>query len=126
MKMLMAVALGGAIGASARYGIYLLTSRAIGDGFPWGTVIVNLLGSLLLGGLVSFMALKGAFSPELRALLVVGVLGAFTTFSTFSMDVVFLAERNAMGLLAGYLLMSIVGAVLAFWAGMRLIRLLLV
>ena len=124
--MLLAVALGGAIGASARYGVYLLTSRALAGAFPWGTVAVNIVGSMALGCLIGFLALKGAVSPELRAFLVVGVLGAFTTFSTFSMDVVFLAERNALGTLAGYMLVSVAGAILAFWAGMRLVRLVLV
>lgn len=125
MKMFLAVAAGGALGACARHAVNILSLRMMGPGFPWGTLTVNIAGSLLLGALVGYLALKGHISPEWRAFLVVGVLGAFTTFSAFSMDSVLLAERQAFGPLALYLLASVGGALLAFLAGIRVVRLLL-
>ena len=83
MKLLAAVALGGACGAVARYGVFLLSSHFFGSQFPYGTLSVNVIGSFLMGILVDLMALRLALSDELRLLLTTGVLGAFTTFSTF-------------------------------------------
>ncbi|MCY4192665.1 MAG: fluoride efflux transporter CrcB, partial [Rhodospirillaceae bacterium] len=95
MKMLLAVALGGAIGAVARYGVGVWTGRVLGHGFPWATILVNVTGSLILGLLISYMALRTQFPAEWRAFLAVGVLGAFTTFSTFSLDATTLMQRGA-------------------------------
>ena len=97
MKMLLAIALGGAIGAVGRYGVGVWTGRALGHGFPWATIIVNVTGSLILGGLISYMALRMQASAEWRAFLAVGVMGAFTTFSAFSMDATTLVQRGATG-----------------------------
>lgn len=120
--MLLAVALGGAVGAIGRY----VTMSAVGHwyhgNFPWATLAVNILGSFILGALVETMALAWSPTPSLRAFLVVGGLGAFTTFSTFSMDMFFLMERGAFVPLAGYVLTSIMFGFLAFWGGMSLFR----
>ena len=89
-----AVALGGATGALARHGVYLATARWIGVGFPYATIIVNLAGSFLMGALVGALALRWTATPTLRLFLTTGVLGAFTTFSTFSLDVWTLIERG--------------------------------
>ncbi|MGB0672114.1 MAG: fluoride efflux transporter FluC, partial [Rhodospirillales bacterium] len=81
-----AVAAGGAVGAVARYLVMSWVSVAAGTAFPWSTLAVNALGSAVMGGLVELSALYWSPSPELRAALFVGLLGAFTTFSTFSLD----------------------------------------
>ncbi|MHC4917835.1 MAG: CrcB family protein, partial [Planctomycetota bacterium] len=87
MKMLLAVAAGGAVGAVGRYLVMIQVGYWLGTAFPFATLAVNVIGSFALGLLVGLMALAWSPPAELRALLVVGVLGAFTTFSTFSMDV---------------------------------------
>ncbi|MEK9902126.1 MAG: CrcB family protein, partial [Rhodospirillaceae bacterium] len=92
-------------------------------GFPWGTLAVNILGSFVMGALVHIMAVSWSVSPELRALLTVGGLGAFTTFSTFSLDAVALYERGQLMLAAGYVLASVIGALGALVLGIRLARL---
>ncbi|MAO56257.1 MAG: fluoride efflux transporter CrcB [Rhodospirillaceae bacterium] len=122
MKMLLAVAMGGAVGATGRYLVMGWVGQWLGHGFPWGTFTVNLLGSFVLGALVEISALAWSPSPELRAFLVVGVMGAFTTFSTFSLDAVTLIERGDLGPAAGYVLGSVVLCVLGFWAGLALFR----
>ena len=88
------VAAGGALGASARYVVVVAARRTMGIEFPWGTFIVNVAGSFLIGVLIVVMAEKGGtrFAP----FLVVGVLGGFTTFSAFSLDVAVLYEREEM------------------------------
>ena len=122
MKLLLAVAAGGALGALARYGVGVWSGRAFGHGFPWATLIVNISGSFVLGALIGYLGLKGHLSPEWRAFLVVGVLGAFTTFSTFSLDATVLAQRGAAGPAILYVAASVAGALFAFWAGLRASR----
>ena len=113
MTSLIQVALGGAIGASARYLTNVATFRYFGPGFPWGTVVVNVLGSFLMGLLVVVLAqLSG---NRLAPLLMTGVLGGFTTFSAFSLDAVTLWERgealHAFGYVAGTVSVSIAALV---------------
>jgi CrcB protein len=117
-----AVAAGGAVGAVARYGVGIAATRLFGHGFPWGTFIVNVAGSFILGALITFMALRWSAGQEMRAFLAVGVMGAFTTFSTFSMDVVTLADRGAWGAAAAYLFASVALAIAGFLAGMAFVR----
>lgn len=126
VKMLLAVAAGGAAGAVGRYLVMSGVGHVFGSGFPLGTIVVNVLGSFLLGLLVELSALAWSPAPELRALLVVGVLGAFTTFSTFSMDAVQLFERGQLGLTALYIVSSVVLSIAAFFAALLLLRSLLV
>ena len=126
MKTILVIAAGGAFGAVARYGVGVFATRMFGMSFPWGTLIVNIGGSFLLGALIEVMALRWSVSPEMRAFLVIGVMGAFTTFSTFSMDVVVLFQRGMIGLSALYIATSVVGALLGFMAGLRVLRLILV
>lgn len=125
MKLILFVAFGGAIGAVARYGVSVGAGRLLGMGFPWGTVIVNVLGSFILGALVEFMALRLSLSEEWRAFLTVGMMGAFTTFSTFSMDTVVLFERKEHGIALLYVGASVVLALAAFLGGLRAVRLVL-
>ncbi len=92
-----------------------------GAGFPYATLSVNILGGLLMGLLVGVLARTGA-TEGWRLLLGVGVLGGFTTFSAFSLDVVLIAERGASMLALAYVLASMIGSILALFAGLSLIR----
>ena len=118
----LAVAAGGALGAVGRYLVMTQVGHWLGTAFPYGTLAVNVVGSFMLGLLVETMALAWSPPAELRALLVVGVLGAFTTFSTFSMDVVLHYERGELLVPGLYILASVVLSIGAFFAGLALIR----
>ena len=120
MTPLLQVALGGAIGASARYLTNITATRVMGHGYPWGTLAVNVLGSFLMGVLVVVLAKKGgnAYAP----LLMTGLLGGFTTFSAYSLDAFTLFERGQLGAAAGYVLASVVLSILAIVAGILLTR----
>ncbi len=122
MRIPLAVAAGGAIGASARYLLVGGLDHWLGAGFPMGTLAVNALGSFLIGVLIEVTALVWSPAPELRALLVVGVLGSFTTVSGFSLDVLVLFERGAGGLAGLYLAASVILSLAGIYAGMRLLR----
>ena len=126
MKDLLAVAGGGALGAVARYLVSLAAAHLFGTGFPFGTLIVNIVGSFAMGILVEGLALVWTLPEPLRIFLAVGILGAFTTFSTFSLDVAVLYERNRLDLVAGYILTSVICSVGALFAGLYLMRRLLV
>jgi len=99
--------------------------RMLGSGFPWGTLTVNVVGSFAMGALVELMAIRWNVGPELRAFMTVGVLGAFTTFSTFSLDVAVLGERGALLPAALYVLMSVGLSISALFFGLWLFRQLL-
>ncbi len=122
MKMLIAVALGGAVGATGRYLFAAQALRLFGPGFPWGTLGVNIIGSFIMGVIVEALALRFQVSPEVRAFLVTGVLGGFTTFSAFSLDISVLLERKDVGVAALYAFSSLGGAVLALFFGIWLTR----
>ncbi len=126
MKLVLAIALGGAIGAVGRHYVSVAMTLLLGHGFPWGPLVANIAGSFLLGVLIETMALVWSPTVEMRALLTVGVLGAFTTFSTFSLDVATLHERGATLALTGYVVASVAVSVLALFAGLRVMRLVLV
>ena len=125
MRISIAVALGGALGAVARYLMVGRFEHWLGAGFPYGTLTANVLGSLLMGMLIELMALLWSPSPELRALLVVGVLGSFTTFSAFSVETLLLFDSGAPGQAALYALASVLLSLTAIFAGMRLARVVL-
>ncbi|MBE9553922.1 MAG: fluoride efflux transporter CrcB [Proteobacteria bacterium] len=122
MKIILAIAAGGAFGAVARHFVSSQITHWLGSGFPWGILIANVAGSFAMGVLVETSALVWSPSPELRAFLTVGLLGAFTTFSTFSLEVVLLYERGQMLLAAGYVASSVVLAVGGLFAGLALVR----
>ncbi len=122
IKILMAVAFGGAFGAVGRYLIMSQVGHWFGAAFPFSTLAVNVLGSFILGGLIEVMALVWSPSEEVRAMLVVGVLGALTTFSTFSMDIYFLMERGDAFSAGLYVAASIIFCVLAFYGGLHVLR----
>jgi CrcB protein len=125
VRLALAVAAGGALGAVARHLTGLAALRLFGPHFPWGTLTVNVLGSFLMGILVGVLALRGEASPLLRAFLAVGVLGGFTTFSSFSLDAVTLIERRAYLAALGYVLASLLLSIGALFGGLRLVRVLI-
>jgi CrcB protein len=120
--LLVWVAAGGAIGAVARYLVMSQVGHWLGSGFPYATLTVNLVGSFVLGVLVESMALLWQPPAGLRALLVVGMLGAFTTFSTFSMDVALLMEKHQQAEAWLYIVASVGLCVAAMFVGMHLMR----
>ena len=108
-------ALGGALGALARWGVAEALPSA--SGWPWATLLVNLTGCLLLGALVAVLAVRYADAGWPRPLLAVGFLGGFTTYSAFALEVVRLTEDGAVLTAAAYVLVSVVGGVAAVAAG---------
>jgi len=113
------VALGGALGSMARYGVNILAAR-VSAGFPLGTLTVNIVGCFAMGLLASMLALRGG--QHLAPLLLTGVLGGFTTFSAFALDTMVLWERGAALTAAGYVLASVVISLLAVIAGLAVGR----
>lgn len=122
IQIILAVAFGGAVGAVGRYLAVTHVSHWLGSGFPYGTLAVNVVGSFIMGALIEIFALAWSPSQALRAFLTVGCLGAFTTFSTFSMETILLVERGETGQAAIYALASVVLSVLGFFAGLQLFR----
>ncbi|MCK5384047.1 MAG: fluoride efflux transporter CrcB [Alphaproteobacteria bacterium] len=122
MSTIVVVALGGAIGATMRYGVNVGTVHYLGHGYPWGTMIVNILGSFLMGIMIGKFAQMNQVSPELKALLTTGFLGAFTTFSTFSLDFITLWNRDAMLQAFGYMMFSVILGILALALGLWIMR----
>jgi len=117
---LIQVALGGALGASARYLAGLGALRLAGPGYPWGTLAVNVIGSLVMGVLVVALALKGG--ERAAPFLMTGLLGGFTTFSAFSLDALTLWERGQAGAAAGYVVGSVILSLGGIVAGVALAR----
>ena len=109
-------ALGGALGALARWGVATALPRSPG-GWPWATLLVNLTGCLLMGALVAVLTARSPEPTWARPFLAVGVLGGYTTYSAFAVEVVELVEAGAPVLAAGYVLVSVLGGVLAVAAG---------
>lgn len=122
MYMILAIGAGGAIGAVLRHFVGMLALKLAGYDFPWGTLTVNILGSFIMGVLVTYMALIWSPSQEMRAFLTVGLLGGFTTFSAFSLDVMTLWERGTQMAAMGYIMTSIILSILAMIIGMMIIR----
>ena len=126
MLNLILVGAGGAVGAMARYGLSAQAVRTLGGAWPYGTLIANVLGGLLMGALAAVLAQRSGDEAERwRLLLGVGVLGGFTTFSAFSLEVVQMTERRAWGPAAVYSLGSVVLSVVAVLVGLILVRRLL-
>jgi CrcB protein len=123
MPHLLLIAFGGALGAVSRHFVNQGAMRFIGPGFPYGTLMVNVAGSLALGVLVGWLAFAGrSDGTELRFALGVGFLGAFTTMSAFSLDVVLFIERKAYVSAAAYGLGTLTLSVLAVFVGLIIAR----
>jgi fluoride exporter len=121
MGIAAAVAAGGALGSLLRYFLASAIQPA-GSVFPWGIFIVNITGGLVMGLIVEASALKLNLAPEMRAFLTVGILGGYTTFSTFSLDSALLLQKGEYALAAGYIGGSVVLSILALFAGLWIVR----
>ena len=122
MYHVLLVAIGGALGASARHLVGLGALRLWGPHFPWGTMLINIAGSFAMGAFIEILARRFGASNELRLFVATGVLGGFTTFSSFSLDFAALWERGSALPALGYMLTSVVGAILALFLGLWLVR----
>jgi fluoride exporter len=124
MTAYLLVFLGGGLGAACRHGVNLAAARLLGSGFPWGTFIVNVVGSVVMGLIAAFFAFKAGsgWSQHFRLFLTTGILGGFTTFSAFSLDTVLLWERGEVGQAVAYVLGSVGLSILGLFAGFWLVR----
>lgn len=118
MNMILAVASGGAIGAVARFLVGKGVLNLMGPGLPWGTFTVNILGSFIIGLLVEVLALRMHASHEWQGFLIVGVLGGFTTFSAFSLEVALMIEKGQITTAMGYAFASLFLSVVALFIGL--------
>jgi len=125
MSYYLAIAFGGAAGALCRYWLTSLAEHHNSTVFPVGTFVVNVVGSLLIGVLFILVTEKIQLAAHLRPLLMIGFLGALTTFSTFSLDALLLMQEGYFGTALAYILVSVVSCLLAAWAGISLVRLLI-
>ena len=122
MPHLFLVMAGGAIGAGLRFLLGRYTLHHFGPGFPWGTLTANIVGGLAMGVLVGLLARFGSGGEGWRLFIGVGILGGFTTFSAFSLEATNMIERGALGLAAGYALISVIASIAALFAGLWLVR----
>lgn len=116
------VFLGGGIGAALRHGVNRAALAFFGESFPFGTLFVNVTGSLLLGVVAGLFLEKGGASQELRLFLTTGILGGFTTFSAFSLDAALMWQRGDYAALCAYLFSSVALSIGALFAGMTAVR----
>ena len=123
MNAYLLVGIGGALGSVARYGSGVLVGKAWTSSFPLATLLINIIGSLAMGLLVGYLArTTPAWQADARLFVAVGVLGGFTTFSAFSLDTIAMIERGEIGLALLYVLLSVVVAIAALYAGLVLMR----
>jgi CrcB protein len=113
---------GGGLGASLRHTVNMACARAFGTSFPWGTFVINITGSIVMGLIAGYLTFKGGASQHWRLFLMTGVLGGYTTFSAFSLDTALLYERGETGLALLYVLGSVVLAIAGLFAGLALVR----
>ena len=116
------VFIGAGIGGAMRHGVNLAAAALLGSGFGYGTLAVNVAGSLAMGALAAFLAFQGEMAQPWRLFLATGVLGGFTTFSAFSLDAALLFERGQRALAAISVLASVIGSIAALFAGLALVR----
>jgi len=122
MKIVLAIALGGATGAVLRHLTAQFVQQTMPGDFPWGILAVNIIGCAIMGALVESFALAWSPSAAMRAFLTVGMLGALTTFSAFSVDVVLMIERGAWAIAGGYIVASVLLSVGAMLGAMAIVR----
>jgi CrcB protein len=116
------VFIGAGIGGAVRHGVNVGAARLFGYGFPFGTLIVNIAGSFLMGLFAGFFAFRPGIGQHVRLFLTTGVLGGFTTFSAFSLDAALLIERHAFGMAAGYIVGSVAASLSALFFGLAIFR----
>lgn len=119
---ILAVALGGALGSVMRYLVGIGAGKAFGTDFPWGTLIINITGSFVMGVFAGLFATRWNLPQAARIFLTVGICGGYTTFSTFSLDAFYLIERGELAATAAYMVGSAVLSVGALVAAMHLVR----
>jgi len=118
----MLLAAGGVTGTFLRYAVSGWIGRATGGIFPWGTTAVNVLGCFFIGAAASYVERGGLLNPALRSALLIGVLGSFTTYSTFGLETFNLIAAAQWARVAGYVLLVNVGGLAGVWAGFRLMQ----
>ena len=116
------VFLGAGIGGALRHGVNVGAARWLGTGIPYGTLIVNIVGSFAMGLLAGFFMYRSGVPQHVRLFLTTGILGGFTTFSTFSLDAALLIERHSLGMAAGYMIGSVAAGLSALFFGLALFR----
>jgi CrcB protein len=114
--------IGAGLGGALRHGVNVGAARAFGYDFPFGTLIVNIAGSFIMGFLAGYFAFRPGIAQHMRLFLTTGILGGFTTFSAFSLDAALLIERHNFGLAAGYMVGSVAASVGALFFGLALFR----
>ena len=120
------IAIGGALGSMGRYATGIYVGRWLGTSFPWSTLIINVFGSFLIGAFAELFALSWSTSQNVRVFLIVGICGGYTTFSTFSLDIVTLINRDANLAALAYIIASVILGLAALYAGLHTVRLALV
>lgn len=116
------VFIGGGIGAALRHGFNLAFARLLGTAFPYATLFENVTGSIVMGLLIALFAFRSGVPQHWQLFLTTGILGGYTTFSTFSLDVAVLYERGEVGMAALYVLLSVGLSIAGLFAGMSLVR----
>jgi CrcB protein len=116
------VFVGGGLGATLRHVINVSCARCLGTGFPYGTFIINITGSLVMGLIAGYLAFKGEAAQPWRLFVMTGILGGYTTFSAFSLDAALMYERGEIGLAALYVVGSVALAIAGLFAGLALVR----
>jgi fluoride exporter len=116
------VFIGAGIGGALRHGANVGASKLFGFGFPFGTLIVNVTGSFVMGVFAGYFAYRAGVPQHVRLFLTTGILGGFTTFSTFSLDAALLIERHSLGAAAGYMVGSVVAGLAALFFGLAVFR----
>ena len=122
MRLLILATVGGGIGAGARYLVQATMMRWLGGGFPWWTFAINIVGSFLMGVVVTLVAQRFDNSAAVRTFLATGILGGFTTFSAFSLDVANLVDTRQHAAAAFYVAGSVGLSILALYAGLALAK----
>jgi CrcB protein len=122
MMSYLLVFVGGGLGASLRHLVNLICARCIGTGFPWGTFIINISGSTVMGLIAGYLAFKGEASQPWRLFVMTGILGGYTTFSAYSLDAALLYERGELASAALYAVGSVVLSIAGLFAGLALVR----
>ena len=116
------VFIGAGIGGAMRHGVNVAATRLLGFGFPYGTFIVNVVGSFLMGLFAGYFAYRSGIPQHVRLFLTTGILGGFTTFSTFSLDAAVLIERHQFGAAVGYVVGSVAAGLAGLFFGLAVFR----
>ena len=122
MQSYLLVFFGGGLGAMLRHFVNVTCARCIGTAFPYGTFIINVTGSTVMGLIAGYLAFKGEASQPWRLFIMTGILGGYTTFSAFSLDSALLYERGELSLAALYVVGSVVLSIAGLFAGLALVR----